>query len=103
MYAIIQTGGKQYKVEEGSIINVEKLNIAAGEEVIFDQVLAVSKDGNLNFGNPVVSGASVKAEVIAEGKSKKIIVFKYKAKKSYKKKQGHRQPFTKIKINAIQA
>ncbi|OON99636.1 MAG: 50S ribosomal protein L21 [Epulopiscium sp. Nele67-Bin004] len=103
MYAIIETGGKQYKVEEGSVINVEKLHKAAGEEVVFDKVLAVSKDGSLSCGNPTVNGATVKAEVVAEGKSKKIIVFKYKAKKSYKKKQGHRQPFTKVKITTIEA
>ncbi len=103
MYAIIETGGKQYKVEEGSIIKVEKLHKPAGEEVVFSNVLAVSKDDKLTFGNPVVNGASVKAEVIEEGKAKKIIVFKYKAKKSYKKKQGHRQPFTKIKVTSIQA
>lgn len=103
MYAIIETGGKQYKVEVGSVINVEKLDVAAGESIAFDRVIAVSKDDALTVGSPIVSGATVKAEVVEEGKGKKIIVFKYKSKKSYKKKQGHRQPFTKVKITAIEA
>ncbi|MEG0352649.1 MAG: 50S ribosomal protein L21, partial [Cellulosilyticaceae bacterium] len=96
MYAIIETGGKQYKVEVGSLVNVEKLNVAAGETIVFDRVIAVSKDDKLTVGSPVVSGVTVKADVVEEGKGKKIIVFKYKAKKSYKKKQGHRQPYTKV-------
>ncbi|MEG0012724.1 MAG: 50S ribosomal protein L21 [Cellulosilyticaceae bacterium] len=103
MYAIIETGGKQYKVEVGSLVNVEKLNVAAGETIVFDRVIAVSKDDKLTVGSPVVSGVTVKADVVEEGKGKKIIVFKYKAKKSYKKKQGHRQPYTKVKITAIEA
>lgn len=103
MYAIIETGGKQYKVEVGSLVNVEKLHVAAGETIVFDKVIAVSKDDKLTVGNPVVSGVTVKADVVEEGKGKKIIVFKYKAKKSYKKKQGHRQPYTKVKITAIEA
>ncbi|MGL6173995.1 MAG: 50S ribosomal protein L21 [Cellulosilyticaceae bacterium] len=103
MYAIIETGGKQYKVEVGSCINVEKLNVAAGESMVFDKVLAVSKDGTLTVGSPVVNGVTVKADVVEEGKGKKVIVYKYKAKKSYHKKQGHRQPFTKVRITAIEA
>lgn len=103
MYAIIETGGKQYKVEVGSCIKVEKLNVAAGEAIVFDKVLAVSKDDALTVGSPVVAGATVKADVVEEGKNKKVIVYKYKAKKSYHKKQGHRQPFTKVKITAIEA
>lgn len=103
MYAIIETGGKQYKVEVGSLVNVEKLNVAAGETIVFDRVIAVSKDDKLTVGSPVVSGVTVKADVVEEGKGKKIIVFKYKSKKSYKKKQGHRQPYTKVKITAIEA
>ncbi|OOB76926.1 MAG: 50S ribosomal protein L21 [Epulopiscium sp. Nuni2H_MBin003] len=103
MYAIIQTGGKQYKVEEGSIIKVEKLDVVAGDAISFDNVLAVSKDDTLTFGNPVINGAVVKAEVLEQGKEKKIIVFKYKPKKSYKRKKGHRQPFTRIKITSITA
>lgn len=103
MYAIIETGGKQYNVKEGDVIVVEKLNVAAGEEVVFDKVLAVGKEDSFTAGAPLVAGASVKAEVVAEGKGKKIIVYKYKAKKSYHKKRGHRQPFTKVAIKAINA
>ncbi|OOB79667.1 MAG: 50S ribosomal protein L21 [Epulopiscium sp. Nuni2H_MBin001] len=101
MYAIIETGGKQYKVEEGAVIRVEKLDVAPGEEVTFDKVLAVSKDDKLTCGTPLVSGTTVKAEVLEQGKGQKIIVFKYKPKKSYKKKQGHRQLYTKVKITNI--
>lgn len=103
MYAIIETGGKQYNVKEGDVIVVEKLNVAAGEEVVFDKVLAVGKEDSLTVGAPLVTGATVKAEVVAEGKAKKIIVYKYKAKKAYHKKRGHRQPFTKVTIKAINA
>ena len=100
MYAIIATGGKQYKVSEGDIIKVERLGAAAGEAVTFDQVLAVS-DGELKAGNPTVAGASVSATVVEEGKGKKVIVFKYKPKKGYRRKQGHRQPYTKVTIGKI--
>ncbi|WP_010166865.1 50S ribosomal protein L21 [Candidatus Epulonipiscium viviparus] len=104
MYAIIETGGKQYKVEEGMIIKVEKLGVSNGDEVSFENVLAVKKADSLVTGSPCVKGATVKAEVLeAEGKGKKIIVFKYKPKKTYKKKQGHRQRFTKVKITSINA
>ncbi|MBP3888803.1 MAG: 50S ribosomal protein L21 [Cellulosilyticum sp.] len=103
MYAIIETGGKQYNVKEGDVIVVEKLNVAAGEEVVFENVLAVGNEDSITVGAPLVAGASVKAEVVAEGKGKKIIVYKYKAKKSYHKKRGHRQPFTKVTIKAINA
>ncbi len=103
MYAIIQTGGKQYKVEVGATLNVEKLNVAAGEAITFDEVLAVSNDNGLTVGSPFVAGVTVKAEVVEEGRGKKVIVYKYKAKKAYHKKQGHRQPFTKVKITAIEA
>lgn len=103
MYAIIETGGKQYNVSIGDSIVVEKLNVAAGEEVVFDKVLAVGKEDSLTVGAPLVAGATVKAEVVAEGKGKKVIVYKYKAKKSYHKKRGHRQPFTKVTIKAIEA
>ena len=101
MYAIIETGGKQYRVQEGDTLFVEKLSLEAGSSVEFDQVLAVSKDDSLTVGSPIVSGASVKATVIEEGKAKKVIVYKYKAKKDYRKKQGHRQPYTKVKIESI--
>lgn len=104
MYAIIETGGKQYKVEEGMIIKVEKLGVENGAEVSFNNVLAIKNEDALVTGAPLVKGAVVKAEVLeAEGKDKKIIVFKYKPKKSYKKKHGHRQRFTKVKITSINA
>ena len=100
MYAIIATGGKQYKVSEGDIITIEKLGAETGEKVVFDQVLAVSGDG-MKIGAPTVSGATVEASVVAEGRGKKIIVYKYKSKTGYHKKNGHRQAFTKVKIEKI--
>ncbi len=101
MYAVIETGGKQYRVQEGDVIFVEKLDVEAGETVEFDKVLVVANDNGLNIGEPVVEGAKVEASVVEQGKGKKVIVFKYKAKKNYKKKQGHRQPYTKVKIEKI--
>ncbi|NLK98206.1 50S ribosomal protein L21 [Defluviitalea saccharophila] len=101
MYAIIETGGKQYRVQEGDVIYVEKLGAAAGEKITFDKVLAVSKEDSLSVGAPFVNNASVSASVVEEGKGKKIIVYKYKPKKGYHKKHGHRQPYTKVKIEAI--
>jgi large subunit ribosomal protein L21 len=101
MYAIIETGGKQYKVQEGDVIFVEKLNAETDEEVVFDKVMAVSNEGELTFGKPTVEGASVKAKVLGQGKGKKVIVFKFKAKKGYRKKTGHRQPYTKVQIEKI--
>ena len=102
MYAVIETGGKQYKVQEGDVLFVEKLKASDGEQFVFDKVLAVSKDGVLSTGNPVES-ATVVAKVLGQGKAKKIIVFKYKPKKGYRKKQGHRQPYTKVQIEKINA
>jgi large subunit ribosomal protein L21 len=102
MYAIIETGGKQYKVQEGDVIYVEKLNAAEGEAVTFDRVLAVSKDSGLVVGTPLVSGATVSGKVEKQGKGEKIIVFKYKPKKNYRRKQGHRQPYSKVVIEKIQ-
>ena len=100
MYAIIATGGKQYKVAEGDIIMVEKLGLDAGSAVTFDQVLAVS-DGDLTVGCPTVAGATVSGTVVKEGKAKKVIVYKYKRKTGYHKKNGHRQLYTQVKIEKI--
>ncbi|MDO4976550.1 MAG: 50S ribosomal protein L21 [Eubacteriales bacterium] len=102
MYAIIATGGKQYKVSEGDVIRVEKLGAEAGSTYTFDQVLVVSGD-EVKVGDPVVAGATVEASVIEDGKAKKVIVYKYKRKSGYHKKQGHRQPYTKVKIEKINA
>ena len=102
MYAIIATGGKQYKVSEGDVIRVEKLGVAAGETVTFDKVLLVN-DKEVVVGNPTVAGATVTASVVCEGKAKKVIVYKYKRKTGYHKKNGHRQMFTKVKIEKINA
>ncbi|WP_458862236.1 50S ribosomal protein L21 [Acidaminobacterium chupaoyuni] len=103
MYAIIVAGGKQYKVAEGDTIYVEKMDIADGESVKFDNVLVVEKDGNVTVGAPTVEGASVSGKVVKTGKAKKIMVFKYKSKKNYRRRQGHRQPFTKVTIEKIEA
>ncbi|MEG1500240.1 MAG: 50S ribosomal protein L21 [Clostridia bacterium] len=100
MFAIIQTGGKQYKVAVGTILEVEKLERNVGDKLNFD-VLLISNDDKVIAGNPTVKDAVVEAEVLAHGKGDKIVIFKYKAKKNVHKKQGHRQPFTKIKITAI--
>ena len=100
MYAIIATGGKQYKVAEGDVIRVEKLGKSEGETVTFDQVLAIGGD-KLVIGNPVVSGATVSATVVTEGKGLKVIIYKYKRKSGYHKKNGHRQLFTQVKIDKI--
>ena len=100
MYAIIATGGKQYKVAEGDIIMVEKLGLDAGSAVTFDQVLAVS-DGELTVGCPTVAGATVSGTVVKEGTAKKVIVYKYKRKTGYHKKNGHRQLYTQVKIEKI--
>ena len=102
MYAIIVTGGKQYKVSEGDIIFIEKLNAEEGTTVTFDQVIAVSGNDGLKVGAPTVAGATVTATVVKNGKGKKIYVLKYKAKKNEKKKIGHRQPYTKVQIQSIQ-
>ncbi|MEC9488137.1 MAG: 50S ribosomal protein L21 [Halanaerobium sp.] len=103
MYAIIETGGKQYKVEEGRFVKVEKLEAGEGEEVVFDRVLLVSDEENgVTIGKPTVEGARVTGKVLEQGKEKKIIVFKYKPKKRYSRKYGHRQPFTRVLIENIQ-
>ena len=100
MYAIIRTGGKQYNVSVGDEVLVEKLNAEVVEEVSFE-VLMLADDSGIKIGKPVVEGVSAKAEVVEHGKGKKVIVFKYKPKKNYRKKQGHRQPYTMVKIKAI--
>ncbi|MCI9196673.1 MAG: 50S ribosomal protein L21 [Lachnospiraceae bacterium] len=100
MYAIIATGGKQYKVAAGDFVNVEKLGVEAGETVTFDNVLAVNDDNGLKFGNDVAN-ASVTATVMENGKAKKVIVYKFKRKTGYHKKKGHRQQYTRVKIEKI--
>ncbi len=103
MYAIIETGGKQYKVAAGDVIQVEKLGAEAGEAVTFDKVLLVSRDGELTVGKPYIEAATVTGKVDLNGRGQKIVVFKYKPKKGYHKKQGHRQAFTQVTIEAINA
>ena len=98
MFAIIETGGKQYRVQENDFVFVEKVEANVGDTVVFDKVLML----NDKVGNPYVEGAKVSAKVEAQGRAKKIIVFKYKSKKNYHKKQGHRQPFTKVQITSIE-
>ena len=100
MFAIVQSGGKQYKVSENDVISVEKLSNAVGDKIKLD-VLLISEDGNVVAGNPIVEGSVCEAEVVAHGKGDKIVVFKYKPKKNERKKQGHRQPFTQLKILSI--
>ena len=101
MYAIIETGGKQYKVENGDQIAVEKLNVADGEAVVFDKVLILADEAGVKVGTPYLEGVTVEGTAVETGKGKKVIIFKYKAKKDYRKKQGHRQPYTLVEINAI--
>ena len=103
MHAIIETGGKQYKVAEGDTLYIEKLNAEAGDTVTFDKVLAVLDGDKATFGVPAVAGASVTANVVKNGKGKKILVFKYKPKKNYRRRQGHRQPYTKVEITKVNA
>ncbi|MEK6265619.1 MAG: 50S ribosomal protein L21 [Clostridium sp.] len=103
MYAVLYTGGKQYRVQEGDVLFVEKLNVEAETTVEFDQILAVGKEDGLVIGKPVVEGAKVVAKVLSQGKARKIVVFKFKRKLDYRKKQGHRQAYTKIQIEKIEA
>jgi len=102
MYAVVETGGKQVKVSEGSVIYVEKLDVEAGQTFTFDKVLMVGGE-DLRIGNPYVEGVTVEATVDKQGKQKKIIVFKMKPKKKYRRKQGHRQPYTKLTVTKINA
>ncbi len=103
MYAVIETGGKQSRVQEGDVLKVEKLPAEVGNTIEFDRILTVVNNGDVKIGRPVVEGAKVMAKVLEQDQSKKIIVFKYKAKSNYRRKQGHRQPFTRIVIEKIEA
>lgn len=103
MYAVIETGGKQYRVEKDSVLYIEKLDAHEGDTVTFDKVLLVKKGDETKVGSPLVEGAKVTGKVVKHGKGKKIIVFKYKPKKNYKRKKGHRQPFTQVVIENIEA
>ena len=103
MYAVIETGGKQYKVEAGQELYIEKLNVEADDKVVFDKVLAVGGDDGIKVGSPYVKGAKVNAKVIKNGKAKKVTVFTYKPKKNEKRKMGHRQPYTKVSNTDIKA
>ena len=101
MYAIIESCGKQYKVAEGDVVFFEKLDAEEGKKVTFDKVILVSEEGKVQIGNPYVKGVKVEGKVVSHGKGKKIIVFKMKPKKNYRRKQGHRQPYTKVEITSI--
>ena len=103
MYAVIETGGKQYRVAQGDVLKVEKLDANVGDSVAIEKVLLVEKDGSVQVGTPVVAGAKAVVKVVEHGKGDKIIVFKYKPKKNYRRKQGHRQPFSKVVVESIEA
>jgi large subunit ribosomal protein L21 len=103
MYAVIQTGGKQYRVAEGETLRVEKLSATPGDKVSFSPLLFADDGGSVLVGKPHVSGIAVEAEVLGDGKGEKIVIFKYKRRKSYRRKTGHRQPFTSLKILSIKA
>ena len=103
MYAVIKTGGKQYTVKEGEVIEVDKLSVAEGETVEFDHVLLISKEGDTSIGRPTLDGAKVVGTVIKQKKGRKVLVFKYKPKKGYRKKRGHRQLLTSVRISQISA
>lgn len=101
MFAIVETGGKQYNVRKGTVLRVEKIDAAEGDQVVLDKVLAVNNDGELQVGTPYLSGAQVTARVLRQGKAKKILVFKYKPKKNYRRRKGHRQLFTELMVQEI--
>ncbi len=101
MYAVIETGGKQYKVSEGDVLTVEKLPVSQGDKITLDKVLVYSDGDTVKLGTPYIEGAKVEADVLENGKGEKVIIFKFKSKKDYRKKQGHRQPYTMLKIGSI--
>ena len=101
MYAVIETGGKQYRVQNGDQICIEKLNVEDGGHVVFDKVLVCGEGADIKVGTPYLEGITVEGEVVESGKGKKVVIFKYKAKKDYRKKQGHRQPYTMVEISSI--
>lgn len=103
MYAVIETGGKQYRVQEGDVLFIEKLDVNADDVIDFDKVIVVGKEDGAVIGTPVVEGAKVSAKVLKNGKGKKIVVFKYRSKKDSKTKKGHRQPYTQVQIQSINA
>ena len=103
MYAVIETGGKQYRVQEGDVVTIEKLNVSAGDDITFDRVLILNDGEKVQVGTPIVEEAKVFGTVVENGKAEKVIIFKYKAKKDYRKKQGHRQPYTMVKIESLSA
>ena len=103
MFAVIQTGGKQYRVQQGDVIYVEKLDVNDGDQVTFEEVVAIANDGEITVGAPFVAGATVVGNAVKTGKGKKVTVFTYKSKKDSKRKKGHRQPYTKVQIEAINA
>ena len=101
MYAVIETGGKQYRVQEGDVITIEKLPVEADSKIEFDKVLVLGEGADINVGAPYIDGAKVFGSVVENGKGQKVIIFKYKSKKDYRKKQGHRQPYTMVKITGV--
>lgn len=101
MYAVIETGGKQYRVSEGDVLSVERISASEGDKVVLDKVLLYSDGEKVTVGNPYIEGAKVEAELVQNGKGEKIIIFKFKSKKDYRKKQGHRQPYSMLKIESI--
>jgi len=103
MYAVLSAGGKQYKVEEGDILRIEKISGDVGATVSFDRVLMFSDGEKIRVGNPLIDGISVNGHIVEQDKAKKILVFKYKRRKNYRRKQGHRQPYTAVKIDSITA
>lgn len=101
MYAVIETGGKQYRVEKGDVLDIEKVGVEAGKKVEFDKVLLIGGDNGIDVGTPYLEGTVVTGKVIENGKGPKVVIFKYKNKKDYRKKQGHRQPYTRVEITDI--